>query len=322
MEIALKLVSISDVVIDNFSPRVMPNWGLDYDSMKKVRPDLIAVRLSGMGQTGPWKDFVAFGPTIQALSGLTHLTSFDRSSPLGLGYAHADAVVGLYGALAVLGALAHRDQSGQGQYIDLSEYEAMCSLLGPALLEAQAGRRKVEPRGNRPDSIPAAPYGCFRCRRRDRWCVIAVYNDVQWRALCRALDRPDWLNDDRFTDLEGREAHQEILDQMIEALTSRENAPELATRLEAAGVPPAWFKTPGTSPMILTWRPGVFFQALDHPVLGPAFAESSPIRFETAPEIQWKPSPLLGEDNRYVYLDLLGFTEVRFNEYVEAGVIG
>ena len=134
-EIVLKLTAKSDVVIENFSPRVMSNWGLDYGKLKEVNPDLIMLSMSAMGQRGPWKDYVAFAPTLHALSGLTHLTSFEKDFPIGLGFAYADIVAGLYAAFAVLAALEYRDRTGQGQYIDLSEYEAICTLMGPSLLD-------------------------------------------------------------------------------------------------------------------------------------------------------------------------------------------
>jgi crotonobetainyl-CoA:carnitine CoA-transferase CaiB-like acyl-CoA transferase len=128
-EIVLKLTEKSDVVIENFSPRIMANWGLGYERLREIRSNLIMVSLSAMGQTGPCKDFVGFGPTIQALSGFTYLTSFDKDSPLGVGYSYADMIVGLYGALAILSALEYRERTGHGQYIDVSEYESMCTLI-------------------------------------------------------------------------------------------------------------------------------------------------------------------------------------------------
>ncbi len=133
-DIILSLTAVSDIVVDNFSPRVMSNWGFSYDALKKVKPDLIMASISAMGQTGPWRDFVGYGPTFHALSGLTSMTSSGQESPIGLGHAYADTIIGLYSAMAMLAALRHRDATGEGQYIDVSGYEAICSLLGPALL--------------------------------------------------------------------------------------------------------------------------------------------------------------------------------------------
>ena len=198
-EMVLKLAAKSDVVIENFSPRVMPNWDLDYERLKEVRPDLIMLSMSAMGQGGPWKDYVAFAPTLHALSGLTHLTSFENDAPIGLGYAYADVVAGLYAALAVLAALEHRNRTGQGQYIDLSEYEAICTLMGPSLLDASANGKEIQPQGNCPDYIAAAPYGCYKCLGEDRWCVIAVSSEEEWQSLCQVLGHPGWMKEKKFS---------------------------------------------------------------------------------------------------------------------------
>ena len=135
-DIILHLTAMSDIVVENFSPRVMSNWGLSYDALKEVKPDLIMASISAMGQTGPWRDYTGYGPTFHALSGLTSMTSSGQESPIGLGHAYADTIIGLYSAMAILAALKHRDATGEGQYIDISGYEAICTLLGPALLHA------------------------------------------------------------------------------------------------------------------------------------------------------------------------------------------
>ncbi len=136
--IMLRLAACSDVVVENFSSRVMANWGLTYDTLKEVRPDVIMASISAAGQTGPWKDIVAFGPTFHALSGLTSAFSASGGTPVCPGHAYGDTIIGLYGALAILAALERRESAGVGAYIDLSGYEAVCTLLGPGLLEAAA----------------------------------------------------------------------------------------------------------------------------------------------------------------------------------------
>jgi crotonobetainyl-CoA:carnitine CoA-transferase CaiB-like acyl-CoA transferase len=158
-EIFLKLVKISDIVVENFSPRVMSNWDLDYAALKKSNERLIMLSMTGMGQNGPWKDFVAYGPTVQSLGGLTYLTSYTQDAPMGLGYAYADMVSGLYGSIAILAALEHRDRCGKGQYIDLSEYEAVCTTIGPALIDAGFNQNQIVPQGN--DAEPRK-----RCRTK------------------------------------------------------------------------------------------------------------------------------------------------------------
>jgi benzylsuccinate CoA-transferase BbsF subunit len=320
-EIALKLTAISDIVIENFSPRVMSNWGLNYERLREVQPKLIMVSLSAMGQTGPWKDFVALGPTLQALSGLTYLTSFDEDSPMGLGFAYADVVAGLCAALAVLAALEYRNKKNMGQYIDLSEYEALCSTMGPAFLEAAIHPVSIRPKGNRPDYIQAAPYGCYPCMGEDRWCVIAVHTEQEWQGLCKAMGSPDWTREKRFSTPPRRRTLSEELDELLRRWTIQHPAEEVVALLQKNGVPAGVVQNAADlakDPQLIARR---FLITLEHPVLGQTITDAPPIHFEQEPAVDWKAAPLLGEDNRYVFTELLGFTEKELSDYTERGII-
>ncbi len=320
-EIVLRLARISDVVIENFSTRVMSNWGLDYDRLKEVRPALIMVSMSAMGQTGPWKDFVAFGPALQAVSGLTCLTSFAQESPLGLGYAYADLVAGLHAALAILAALEFRDRTGKGQHIDLSQYEAICTLLGPALLNALANHKDISPQGNDSENVPAAPYGCYQCSGEDRWCVIGVFSEIEWETLCDILGRPDWTREERFSDLSKRTENKEDLDKFLEQWTQERSPEEVVNLLQQGGVAAGVVQNAedlANDPHLIARD---FFIPLEHPVLGKIVGDASPIKFKKNSRDKWRPAPLLGEDNRYVYTELLGFTEGELSSYIEKGII-
>ena len=319
--IVLKLTEMSDVFVENFSPRVMSNWGLSYQELKQKRPDLIMVSMSGMGQSGPWKDFVAFGPTIQALSGLTCLTSFSQNSPMGPGYAYADGVAGLYATFAVLAALEYRERTGKGQHIDLSEYEAMCTLMGPSLLDGAMNHQDVFPQGNRASHLSAAPYGCYRCSGEDRWCVIAVFDEGQWQALCEVMGHPDWVKEERFSTLSKRMEHAEELDGLLEAWTVQMPPEEIANLLQGAGVPAGVVQNAEDLAKDPQLRTREFFVHLKHPALGETLSDTSPIRFEESPTKSWRAAPLLGEDNRYVYIELLGMTESDLSSYIERGII-
>jgi len=320
-ELALRLVAISDVVIENFSPRVMSNWGFHYQKLKDIRSDLIMLSMSGMGQTGPWKDCVALGPTVQSLGGFTYLTSYEKGPPVGSGYAYADPISGLYGAFAVLAALDYRDRTGRGQYIDLSEYEAVCTLMGPELLNVFANNKDVLPKGNESDHIMAAPCGCYQCRGRDRWCVIAVFDEDQWRALCRVLGYPDWTGDKRFSNVLNRKEHSKELDELLEGWTAKRSAEEVMALLQEAGVPSGVVQNAedlAGDPQLMERE---FFVHLKHPTLGDTISDGSPIRFTHNCERKYKASPLLGEDNEYVFRDLLGLSKGEFHGYVEKHVI-
>ncbi|MFC1870328.1 CaiB/BaiF CoA transferase family protein [Chloroflexota bacterium] len=321
-ELALKLVGMSDVVAENFTPRVMSNWQLDYENLVRVKPDLIMVSLSGMGQTGPWRDFTAFGATIQALSGMTCLTSFAQGPPVGLGYAYADQAAGLFATLAVLAALEHRDRTGEGQYIDLSEYEAMCSLLGPAMMDYTLNHHSPTPRGNSPDYTLAAPYGCYRCRGNDRWCVIAVFSEEEWLALCRILGTPPWTEEARFSTLTQRQEHAEELDKLLEQWTVKHHPEEVMRLLQEAGIPCGVVQDArevAQDPQLVARE---FFIQADHPILGQTTSDSTPIRLSRTPARFRQAAPLLGQDNRYVFRELLGIDDKALSRYIADGIIG
>jgi crotonobetainyl-CoA:carnitine CoA-transferase CaiB-like acyl-CoA transferase len=320
-EIALKLVSISDVVVENFSPRVMANWKLDYEKLIEVKPNLIMLSMSGMGQSGPWKDSVAFGPTVQSLGGLTYLTSYSEASPVGVGYAYADVIAGLYGAVAILAALERRDRTGSGQYIDLSEYEAVCTTIGPDLLDSSANLCQILPTGNRSSHIPASPYGCYRCTGKDRWCVIAVFDEMEWHALCRISGHPEWAADERFSNLEMRKHHAEELDILVEGWTSGTEAEEVMQLLQSAGVPAGVVQNAEDLAKDPQLRANEFFVDLTHPTGGRTVADRSPIRMPGVFTYAWKPAPLLGGDNEYVYLGLLGLSEAEYQACIKKGII-
>jgi benzylsuccinate CoA-transferase BbsF subunit len=320
-EILLNLIATSDILIENFSPRVMSNWGLDYERLRDVNPHLIMVSMSAMGQTGPWRDFVAFGPTLQALSGLTYLTSFSEETPMGLGYAYADPIAGLYAAFAVLAALEYRNRTGKGQYIDLSEYEAICTLMGPTLLDVSVNDRKVQPQGNRSDDVPAAPYGCYQCLGIDRWCVIAVFDEVEWQALCKVMGYSNWMKEERFSTLSKRKEHAEALDGLLGQWTVQHTPEEIVKLLQKEGIPAGVVQNAedlAKDPQLIARE---FFVHLDHSFLGETISDASSIKFKEKSTLNWKAAPLLGEDNRYVYIELLGFTEDEFSSYVEKGII-
>lgn len=320
-ELFLKLVKISDVVVENFSSRVMSNWNLNYDRLKDVNRKLIMLSMSGMGQTGPWKDYVAFGPTLQSLGGLTYLTSYAQDNPMGLGYAYADLVSGLYGAMAILAAFEYRDRMGQGQYIDLSEYEALCTMIGPTLMDAFVNQNEILPKGNAGDHMPAAPYGCYKCLGEDRWCVIAVFTKEEWHAFCRVLGNPVWAKEERYSSISMRKDNKEELDRRIEKWTTKRTAKSIVQSLQRAGVSAGVVQNAedlAKDPQLLARD---FFASVNHPAIGETKTDTSPINFKNSPKGPLKPSPLLGEGNQYVYKELLGLSEDTIFSYIDRGII-
>jgi crotonobetainyl-CoA:carnitine CoA-transferase CaiB-like acyl-CoA transferase len=321
-DLFLELARISDVVVENFSPRVMQNWGLNYNNLKKVRPDLIMISLSAMGQTGPWKNFVAFGPTLQSLGGLTYLTSFSKDTPLGLGYAYADMIAGLYGVVAILAALQYRQKTGCGQYIDLSEYEAVCTTMGPALLDAFINPDTILPEGNAATHIPAAPYGCYKCKGDERWCVLAVFSEDEWQNLCNLLGNPSRAAEERFCSLSNRRKNMSELDKWLADWMANRNVEEAVELLQGAGIPAGIVQNAGDLAGDPHLHARNFFRELKGPDGDDTQADTSPIKFAGAKNGPWKAAPSLGRDNNYVYGKLLGLTEAQINRYIERGIIG
>jgi len=299
----------------------MSNWDLDYASLKESNEKIIMLSMSATGQNGPWKDFVAYGPTIQSLGGLTYLTSYFPAAPMGFGYAYADIISGLYGAFSILAALEHRDRCGQGQHIDLSEYEAVSTTIGPALIDACFNQNQILPQGNDGQHKLAAPYGCYKCSGEDRWCVIAVYTEDQWQSFRKALGNPVWAEDEKFSSLAARKAHKEILDSNIDKWTSGQSAEDVADRLQQAGIPAGVVQNAEDLANDPQLAAGDFFTSLNHPVLGEIKTDSYPVSFKNCGKATWKASPLFGEANQYVFKELLGMTPTTIQSYIEKGVI-
>ena len=222
---------------------------------------------------------------------------------------------------AVLAALEHRDRTGLGQHIDLSEYETVCTLIGPALLEAAANQEEIRPQGNRSAHIPASPYGCYKCLGDDRWCVIAVYEEKEWQALCRISGHPEWAQDPRFSTLPMRMAHSQELDQLIQEWTSKNTAEKVMQILQKANVHAGIVQNAEDLANDPQLQARGFFVRLNHPVLGKTVSDCTSIRMANEGLEGWKRSPLLGEDNEYVYRQVLGLSEDEFKSYIERGII-
>jgi benzylsuccinate CoA-transferase BbsF subunit len=303
--LAKKLVLSSDAVVENFTPRVMANWGLDYANLKKLKPDIVMLSLSAMGSTGPYRDYTGFGPTIQAFSGLTHLTAYSGGPPLGLGTAYADHVGALFACLALLGAFEYRRRTGEGQYINISQVEAMASLLGDAFVPVKE----------------TAFQGVYRCRGDDRWCAIAVATDEEWQGFKKALGNPPWAEARRFATLSARLKNKKALDELIEDWTKTRPAEEVMVLLQAQGVAAGVVQNARDLAKDPQLKERGFFIELDHPEMGKTISDATPIRLSDTPPQYSRPAPLPGQDNNYVYSELLGLSGGEINKLKKQGVI-
>lgn len=319
-DLARRLVAVSDVVAENFSGRVMPGWGLDFESIRKIRPDIIMLSMSGFGRTGPWKDRVSYGQTLQAWSGFTDLTGFPESKPSGPASAYSDAVGGMTGAQAVLLALIHRARTGRGQWIDVSQMEAMSTLLGPLALELSANKTDVQRTGNRQRHGGGAPHGAYRCLGDDRWLTITVFNEEEWDAFVRVVGSPAWASDSRFAGAESRLHNSDDLDKLVESWTSAQNAEEAMHLLQAAGVAAGVVQTgqdmAENDPHL---RERGLFQKVPDAAGVTRTIERAPYKLSLTPGSVTRGAPEFGADQDFVLREILGVDDEELAEMAIAG---
>ncbi len=319
LEIVKKLVKMSDAVVENFSPRVMANWGLNYPGLKAIKSDIILLSMSVMGHTGPQRHYVGFGPTVQAFSGITWLTSYPGRPPSGIGFSYADHVAALYASLALLGALEYRRRTGEGQHIDLSQTETMSSLLADAIRDYILKGEEVKPTGN--SSLQAAPHGVYPCRGENRWCAITVFTNQDWEGLKRAMDCPAWAEEERFATLSGRLNHSEALDRLIQVWTQERIAEEVMAVLQKEGVPAGIVQNAADLARDPQLNARGFFVEMEHPVLGKTRADANPIRLSNSPAEYRRAAPVHGQDNDYVYRGLLNLSDDEISRLRKDNVI-
>jgi crotonobetainyl-CoA:carnitine CoA-transferase CaiB-like acyl-CoA transferase len=326
MELLKQLIAQSDVVVENFSSGVLESWGLDYEALKAIRPGIIYCSISGFGHSGRDKAFTTWGPTAQALSGLTLMSGLPGEPPAGWGYSYMDHTAGYYGAMAIMMALHHRNRTGEGQYVDLSQVEDGIILGGPAVLDytvnGRPWRREGMPPGNHAWEPAVAPHNTYPCAGEDRWLALAVMNDAEWQALIQAMDEPAWAVDEKFATNAGRLANQDELDEHIAAWTRQCDDYELMAVLQAAGVRAAVCQKPSdrveNDPQL---KARGWWQRLPHAELGDCEYDGVAPRLSVTPGALRTASPLLGEHTFEVLRDVLHLTDEQISQYANAGVL-
>lgn len=320
-EVFLRLVAVSDVVTENFRRGVMERLGLGYDELRKVRPDLVMVSFSSQGNDGPESGYASYGSTLDALSGLMSVTGYDENSPVWSGndVNYPDQVVSLLGAGIILAGLRYRRLTGRGIYIDLSQRELVTAMLGEVILDYTVNGRRRTPSGNRDGSM--VPHGCYPCRGEDAWVAIAVEDDRQWAALCRAMGRPHLASDPDFATLPARRRRAAEIDALISEWTSRYDKREVMGLLQAVGVPAGAVLNGRDLLEDPHLKARGFFTRVDHPVGGPQLQRTWPFNLSRTPGTVRSPAPCLGEHTRRVLTGLLGYSDAEVDELEAAGVI-
>lgn len=317
-EITRRLVDWADIVAESYSPGTMARWGMAYEDLARVRPDIIMFSTSQQGQTGPRSRIAAYGTQLTALAGFSHLTGWPDREPTGPYGPYTDTVAPPLGAAAMAAALDYRRRTGRGVHIDLSQYEAALGFLAPVLLDYAVNGHVQGRVGNR--AACAAPHGVFPCKGDNRWCAIAVFSEEEWHGLCAVLDSPGWATAARFSSLPLRKENEDELEALLAGCTVNHDAGELMYRLQAAGVPAGLAENGEDLHADPQLAQRGFFIELDHAEIGKHFYESPPFRLPATPAELNKPGPVIGEDTEYVCTRLLGVPQGLFDELLVEGV--
>lgn len=319
-EVIKKLVVWADVVVENFAAGVLDRQGLAYEDLKKTKPDLIMVRVSGQGQRGPYATQRGFGTQFGSLAGFSNLFTWPDREPVPMPNAYTDFITPWYTVITVIGALIKRRRTGEGEYVDLSQFESGVGFLSPAILDYAANQRIAGAMGNR--CSYAAPHGAYRCLGDDRWCVIAVFSDEDWQHFCKAIGEPAWTKDAKFATLLARKDNEDELDKLVEEWTKRHTTEKTTEIMQAAGVAAGivkngadLFSDPQPEHRNYLWK-------LGHSEMGMTSYEGASFKLSKTPEKLTRPAPRLGQDTEYVCKQFLGMSDKEFDQLLAQGAIG
>ena len=318
-EIARRLVGVSDVVTENFSAGVMKRLGLGYEELRQVKPDIIMISLSGYGATGPLSPYISYGPAQVPMSGLASLTGYVGGPPSEVGVSYGDPNGGIHGTVAILAALWHRQRTGEGQYIDESQWEAAIAVLGEGIMAQVMHGRQPERMGNR--DFVMAPHGTFRCAGDDEWVSIACGSDDEFAALCRVMERPELAADPRFATMAARKQNEDALEAELTSWTRARDRWEITRALQAAGVA----AHPSMTSADLVGDPHLrersIFVELEHPEVGVRTHVGIPWKMSATPCDVQSPAPCLGQHTDEVLREVLHFSDAEIAGLRERGVL-
>ena len=319
-EVARKVLMWADIGADSMTPGSLARWGLDYESVVKFRPDIIYYSTCQMGQRGPLNRFGGYGAFGAAYSGYCQILGYPDRTPLSLYNNYSDFVAPWYLTMAVISALLYRRKTGKGVYLDQAQVEAGVTLQTPLVLDYLVNGRIAGRLGNRDPYM--CPHNAYRCKGADRWVVIAVRTDEEWHAFCQVIGEPEWTRGGQYSTFIARKENEDGLDRLIGEWTKDYTPEQVMAMMQAAGVPAA---------VVLTSGEGIVndpqakhreaFRWLKHQEIGPMLHNSPSYRLSKTPANIWKAAPCLGEDNEYVYKEILGYSDDDIAELLIEGVI-
>jgi crotonobetainyl-CoA:carnitine CoA-transferase CaiB-like acyl-CoA transferase len=314
-----EIVKKSDIVIEAFTTPIATRFGLTYDQLKEIKPDVILVSCSSLGKTGPLQNVTGFGPANQAFAGLPSMTGYEGGTPMSMGGTWPDYICGVIMGYLAVSALYHRAKTGEGMHIDFSMAEAVMNMVPGQLLDYQMNGRVATPMGNS-DTV-AVPHEVYPSQGEDKWVAIAVHDEVQWRAFCAASGHPEWLTDPRFSSADLRMSHRIQLDASIATWTKLQTAQEITELLQKVGVP----AFPSVDSQELIHDPQLQhrsqFIELQQREAGLRTHLGMQGLFSAIPERDYFSTPIYDQDNHRVFQDLIGLSPERIEALVDQGII-
>ncbi|MBW2425537.1 MAG: CoA transferase [Deltaproteobacteria bacterium] len=318
LDLCKRLLETCDIFVENFSPRVVEGFGLDWDSVHALNPRLIQVRMPAFGLSGPWRDNVGFAQTMEQISGLAWMTGHVDDQPR-IQRGPCDPLAGMHAAYAALVALAEREHTGEGKLLECTMVEGALNAAAEIAIEWSAYGVELEREGNR--GPEGAPQNLYACRGDERWLALAVTDDAQWSALRDELGSPDWASSAELSTASGRRERHDLLDEKLAAWASQQDADEAAERLVARGIPAAVLVSGGFASEQPQMKARGFFEEIEHPVVGVHPVAGPPFRYATVDHWHRTPTPTMGQHNREVLADL-GLDEAEIDRLEADEVIG
>jgi len=311
-------VNWADIVSEGYTPGTMKRWGLDYEKLKKIKPDIIMVSTCNLGQTGPYASHPGFGTQLVGYSSLASVTGWPDGEPVIPDTPYTDALTPPFGAAALIAALDYRRRTGRGEYLDLSQHEVAIYCLAPLVLDYMVNGQVGQRESNR--SPHAAPHGVYPCRGEDRWCAIAVFTDEEWQNFTKVIGEPPWTQELKFATLAGRKEHEDELDELVGEWTRQFTTEQVMELMQTAGIAAGVVQTCEDLYHDPQLKHRHHFWPLEHPEIGQHSYELPAFRLSKTPAELRMPAPCLGQHNEYVYTKILGIPDQEFIELLNEGV--
>jgi len=319
LDIAKGLVEKADVVMENFSYGVMEKWGLGYEELKKIKSDIIMLRQTGFGTSGPYSKLPAFGMTLAGITGIPNLIGGPDTTPMPIGVAaYTDCICPRFASAALIAALDYRNKTGKGQLLELSQFETSLYFILPAILDYAANEREPSRTGNACSF--AAPHDVYRCKGLDRWCALAVFTDEQWKSLCHVIGQDNLVDHPDYSTLLARKESETQLNALIGSWTIHHTAEEVMEKMQFAGVPAGVVQNASDVYSDPQLRHRGLLWPMVHPEVGEFTHLGQAFQLSETPAQAFRPSPCIGEHTEMICRELLDISDEEFIQLLNEGI--